>query len=160
MKRYCLLTVSIFALTLVVVGLVASKLYAVTYSVLQPPVNQITGFASGAAQSNTATLTGVSGQYTYLEGFDLTGGGATGASIIEVTTTGMSTNPKFEVAIAAGVTAPASAPSVFTPALPSHEAAGALAFENSRVRRTDFWPAGCRGCRRCISVAGLLTFPA
>jgi hypothetical protein len=43
-----------------------------------------------------------------LEGFDLTGGGATAASIIEVTTTGVAGSlPKFEVAIAAGVTAPA-----------------------------------------------------
>jgi hypothetical protein len=101
------LKASILAVALLLVGLVGNKLSAVNVTVAQPSVNQIIGFASGAAQSNTATLTGVTGQYTYLEGFDLTGGGATAASVIEVTTTGFSTNPKFEVAIAAGATAPA-----------------------------------------------------
>jgi hypothetical protein len=100
---------ALFLLTLVTTAwMVTSKAVAVNYQVLTQPVNQIIGFASGAAQSNTATLTGATGVYTYIEGFDLTGGGATAASIIEVTTTGIAgSNPKFEVAIAAGVTAPA-----------------------------------------------------
>ena len=62
--------------------------------------------AAGGAQSNAATLTGKAGQYTYLEGFDITGSGATAATVVEVTTTGLANNLKFEVPVAAGVTAP------------------------------------------------------
>jgi hypothetical protein len=105
MKRFSAL---IALLAFIALGTWAVTAKAVVYNYSQPVHQQVIGFASGAAQSNTATLTGVAGEYTYIEGFDLTGGGATAASIIEVTTTGINGSlPKFEVAIAAGVTAPA-----------------------------------------------------
>ena len=81
--------------------------------IVQPDntIQPIAVVASGAAQSNAAALPTAAGKVTYITGFDLTGGGATAASVIEVTVTGLSTNAgttlKFEVAIAAGVTAPA-----------------------------------------------------
>jgi hypothetical protein len=80
---------------------------AVVWNTPASPVTPQVALASGAAQSNAATLTGSSGRMTYLEGFDLTGGGATAASVIEVSITGLTTTLKFEVAIQAGVTAPA-----------------------------------------------------
>jgi hypothetical protein len=74
----------------------------------------IAATASGPAQTNAAVLSGVpggavaAGKMTYLEGFDLSGGGATAASIIEVTVTGLAVGTlKYEVPIAAGVTSPA-----------------------------------------------------
>jgi hypothetical protein len=63
--------------------------------------------AAGAAQSNAATLTGATSKLTYIEGFDISGGGATGASVIEVTVTGITNTLKYEVPIAAGAAAPA-----------------------------------------------------
>jgi hypothetical protein len=65
--------------------------------------------ASGAAQSNAATLTGSAGRMTYLEGFDVTGGGATAASIVEISTTGLSNNLKWEMNVLAGVAGPVNA---------------------------------------------------
>ena len=62
-------------------------------------------------QSNAASLAATSAKTNYITGFDLSGGGATAASVIEVTVTGLAsgagTTLKYEVAIAAGVTAPA-----------------------------------------------------
>jgi hypothetical protein len=84
----------------------AARLRAVTVNVPSNPVKTQVVTASGAAQSNAATLNGVSGQYTYLEGFDITGSGATAATVVEVSTTGLTNNLKFEVPVAAGVNAP------------------------------------------------------
>jgi hypothetical protein len=78
----------------------------VTWTQPSLPVNTQIVSAAGGAQSNAATLTGASGKYTYLEGFDITGAGATGATVVEVTTTGLTNNLKFEVPVAAGVNAP------------------------------------------------------
>jgi hypothetical protein len=64
--------------------------------------------AAGAAQSNAASLPAAAGKMTYIEGFDVTGGGATAASIVEVAITGLPTaigTLKFEVNVAAGVAA-------------------------------------------------------
>src|SRR5581483_4876765 len=64
--------------------------------------------ASGAAQLNTATLPATAGKVNYLEGFDISGGGATAASVIEVSITGLNGGTiKYELPIAAGATAPA-----------------------------------------------------
>ncbi len=79
---------------------------AVTYNYPTAPVVSQVVSAAGGAQSNAATLTGKTGQYTYWEGFDVTGAGATAATVVEITTTGLTNNLKFEVPVAAGVTAP------------------------------------------------------
>jgi hypothetical protein len=53
-----------------------------------------------------ATLAAAAGKTNYLEGFDIGGGGATAASVIEVVVAGLAGGSiKFEVPIAAGVTA-------------------------------------------------------
>ena len=70
---------------------------------------QVNG-ASGAAQSNAAALPATAGRTQYLEGFDVTGGGATAASIIEVSVTGLAGGTlKFEMNVLAGVTGPVNA---------------------------------------------------
>jgi hypothetical protein len=70
---------------------------------------QVNG-ASGAAQSNAATLPATAGRTQYLEGFDVTGGGATAASIIEISVTGLAGGTlKFEMNVLAGVTGPVNA---------------------------------------------------
>src|SRR5947199_10754288 len=70
---------------------------------------QVNG-ASGAAQQNVATLPATAGKTQYLEGFDITGGGATAASVIEVSVAGLSGGTlKFELNILAGATGPMNA---------------------------------------------------
>jgi hypothetical protein len=107
-----------YRLTFFVTATVAVVLYlavchkavrAVNYQVLSPPVKAQVVTAAGGAQSNAATLTGATGQYTYIEGFDVTGGGATAASIVEISTTGLSNNLKYEMNVLAGVTGPVNA---------------------------------------------------
>jgi hypothetical protein len=98
---------ALFLLTLATTAwLVTSKAPAVNYQVLSQPIKAQVVSAGGGAQSNAATLAGATGQYTYIEGFDISGAGATAATVVEVTTTGLSNNLKFEVPVAAGVTAP------------------------------------------------------
>lgn len=66
--------------------------------------------AHGAAQSNAATLAPGSNQLAYLQGFDITGGGATAASIIEIAVTGLLGGTVwFEMNILAGFTGPVNA---------------------------------------------------
>jgi hypothetical protein len=75
--------------------------------------------ASGAAQSNAAALPAVAGKTNYLEGFDITGGGATAASVIEVSVTGLNGGTiKFELPILAGVTGPMNAQGGFSVRFP------------------------------------------
>lgn len=57
-----------------------------------------------AAAAMTATLGAAAGARTFLCGFAVTGAGATAASVIEVVTTGLTTQMKFKVVIPAGVT--------------------------------------------------------
>jgi hypothetical protein len=69
------------------------------------PVANSSGNVAAAAAN--AVLPGVAGKTTYIEGFDLTGYGATAASIILVTITGLAAQIgtlTFEVVIPAGVT--------------------------------------------------------
>jgi hypothetical protein len=66
--------------------------------------------ASGAAQSNAASLPAVAGKTNYLEGFDVTGGGATAAAVIEISVTGLAAGTlKYEMNVLAGVTGPMNA---------------------------------------------------
>jgi hypothetical protein len=91
-------------LALVAIGLFAFSAQATTWTVLTPPVTPLVVTASGAAQTNTATLTCPSGKTAFLEGFDITGGGATGAAIVDITTTGLTNNLTYELAVVAGAT--------------------------------------------------------
>ncbi len=64
---------------------------------------QVNG-ASGAAQQNVATLPATANRTQYLEGFDITGSGATSATVIEVSVTGLKGGTiKYECPIVAGV---------------------------------------------------------
>jgi hypothetical protein len=97
---------------------------AVTWTNTVNPVTPQVASATGAATTLTGTLTGSTSRMTYLEGFDLTGLGATAASGINITTTGLTTNLNFAVAIQAGVTAPAfgttaAGPSVYSIRFPT-----------------------------------------
>jgi hypothetical protein len=101
-------------LAFLIAALAAALLYvttakAVNTQVLSQPVKAQVVTTAGAAQSNAVTLTGGVGQYTYIEGFDVTGGGATAASIVEISTTGLSNNLKFEMNVLAGATGPVNA---------------------------------------------------
>jgi hypothetical protein len=105
--------ISVLTAVVIAVAISARLNNTANADIVQPDntIQPIAVVASGAAQSNAAALPTAAGKVTYITGFDLTGGGATAASVIEVTVTGLSTNAgttlKFEVAIAAGVTAPA-----------------------------------------------------
>lgn len=58
-----------------------------------------------AATATTATLPAVAGKVTWIEGFDITGAGATAASIIQVTVTGLQAGTQtFNVVVPAGAT--------------------------------------------------------
>jgi len=75
--------------------------------------------ASGAAQTNAPALPAVANKTNYLEGFDITGGGATAASIIEVSVTGLAGGTiKYELNILAGVTGPMNAQGGFSVRFP------------------------------------------
>src|SRR5258708_465364 len=66
--------------------------------------------ASGAAQTKPAPLAATAGKTQYLEGFDISGGGATAASIIEVSVTGLAAGTlKYELNILAGAAGPMNA---------------------------------------------------
>lgn len=81
----------------------------------------ITDTQTAADAAMTGTLAAVHAERrNFLAGFCLTGAGATGASIIEVATTGLTTNLKFKVVIPAGATVALSPLLVtFNPALPA-----------------------------------------
>ena len=88
----------------------------------QQPYTPVAASAAGAAQQNATSLPAVAGKTTYITGFDVTGGGATAASIIEITVTGLATSAggtlKFEMNVAAGVTASVNAQGGLTVTFP------------------------------------------
>lgn len=57
-----------------------------------------------AAAVATATLAGVAGKTTYITGFELTGAGATGASVITGTVSGIGTTMSYDIAVPVGAT--------------------------------------------------------
>ena len=61
--------------------------------------------AQVAASANNQTLAGAASLRTYIQGFCITGGGATAASIIQVTITGLTNTLSFNVPVPAGATA-------------------------------------------------------
>ena len=79
-------------------------------TILDSAIAPQAGVASGAAQSNAASLPATAGRTQYLEGFDITGGGATAAGVIEVSITGLAAGTlKYEMNVLAGVTGPVNA---------------------------------------------------
>jgi len=60
--------------------------------------------ATGAAAAITATLAAAAGTRTRISGFSVTGSGATGASRVVVTVTGLTDTLSFVMTIPAGVT--------------------------------------------------------
>jgi hypothetical protein len=67
---------------------------------------QVTSSSTGGAQANNCTLAAVAGKTNYVTGFEVTGSGATGASVLSITLTGtISGTLNFTLAIPAGVTA-------------------------------------------------------
>ncbi len=77
---------------------------AVTLSQPTPPVTFAVNSAQGSAAQQTATIAAVAGRMNYIEGFDVTGGGATAASLINVTVTGLANTLNYQLAVPAGVT--------------------------------------------------------
>lgn len=63
---------------------------------------------SGADQALTATMPAVPGWLNVLVGYDLTGGGATAASAIDITTTGLAVDLKQRLIVPAGATTDAA----------------------------------------------------
>lgn len=61
--------------------------------------------AAGAAQANNCALPASAGAWTHIQGFVITGAGATGASVVDVTITGLlGGTMTFKLAIPAGAT--------------------------------------------------------
>src|SRR5580700_8414896 len=70
----------------------------------------VNGAKSGGAASIAPALPATVGKTNYLEGFEITGAGATAASVIEVSVTGLNGGTiYYELPIVAGVTLPAFA---------------------------------------------------
>jgi hypothetical protein len=76
-------------------------------TILDSAISPQANTASGAAQSNAAALPATANRTQYLEGFDITGGGATAASVIEISITGLAAGTlKYEMNVLAGATGP------------------------------------------------------
>lgn len=61
--------------------------------------------AAGAAQANNCALPAAVGAYTHIQGFVVSGAGATGASVVDITITGLlGGTMTFKLAIPAGAT--------------------------------------------------------
>ena len=67
----------------------------------------ITASSANAAAANNLTLPGVAGKRTFISGFVVSGGGATGASVIAITVSGVGASGtlNFALPIPAGATA-------------------------------------------------------
>jgi hypothetical protein len=96
-------------------------------TILDSAIAPVAGAASGAAQSNAASLAATANRTNYLEGFDITGGGATAASVIEVSVTGLAAGTlKYELNILAGATGPMNAQGGFSVRFPQPLPASAV----------------------------------
>lgn len=83
---------------------------------------------SGAAATNAPVLAGMQGKVTYLEGFDLAGGGATAAGFATITITGLAGGTvTLTAAVAAGAAVAAFANGVFSVRFPTPLAGGTVA---------------------------------
>ena len=91
-------------------GVVAQKVMGVVGATPIPMLPaagiSLTASATGAASAITATLAAAVGKTTFITGFQITGAGATGASVIVVTITGVITGTmSYDIVVPAGVTA-------------------------------------------------------
>jgi hypothetical protein len=89
----------LFCLALFVLGAFAVSSFGVPLTTLSPPVTPIYASTTGAASSLTCTLTAPSGKMLWIEGFDVYGTGATAASSINVTVTGLGTTLNYSLGI-------------------------------------------------------------
>jgi hypothetical protein len=79
-------------------------------TILDSAISPQANTASGAAQTNAAALPATANRTQYLEGFDITGGGATAAGMIEISITGLAAGTlKYEMNVLAGATGPVNA---------------------------------------------------
>ena len=62
------------------------------------------GSSTGAAGAISATLTSAAGRLAYITGFEVTGSGATSATVVTVTVTGLSTTLNYTLTVPAGAT--------------------------------------------------------
>lgn len=93
--------------------------------IAQPSGIPVANSASGAAQTNTATIPAAQGKVNYLEGFDLTGGGATSAGQCTITITGLAAGTlTLTAAVAAGANANAFTNGIFSFRFPTPLPAG------------------------------------
>jgi hypothetical protein len=84
---------------------------AVTWHYATPPVATVVNSTNVTTpgQITAAIAAPGSGRMAYIEGFDVTGGGATSASVINCTVTGTTNTLNFSMNIASGVTASVNA---------------------------------------------------
>lgn len=76
--------------------------------------------AEVAAAANNQTLAGAAGLRTFISGFAISGGGATAASVISVSITGLTNPLAFDIPVPAGATLGITPLVVqFTPPLPA-----------------------------------------
>lgn len=75
----------------------------------QPPVRLDIGANVTTPGTLTATLAATASKTTYIEGFDLTYGGATSASVITVTVTGTTNTLSYTVNVLGSATGPGTA---------------------------------------------------
>lgn len=83
----------------------SAEMLAALVDIEGPAGTPVGASATGAAAAIAATLPGVAGKTTHITGFEVTGAGATAASVITVTVTGLlGGTQSFKLAIPAGVT--------------------------------------------------------
>jgi hypothetical protein len=81
----------------------AAEMYAALLDLEGAAGTQVGGSQSGAAAAISATLAAAAAKTTYITGFQVTGAGATGASVIDITITGLLGGTQtFKLAIPVG----------------------------------------------------------
>lgn len=125
----------------------------VTYQV-QPSATPVANSSGNvAAASAVATLPAVAGKMTYIEGFDVTGTGATAASIVTGTVTGLPSTIgtlSFNLLIPAGATTNIGTNGVFSVRFPTPLPASAL---NTTIVVT-FGSFGTGNTNACVTAYG------
>lgn len=70
----------------------------------RPLGDSVSDSAAGAAAAIAASLAAAAGKRTFISGLAVTGSGATAASVIAVTVTGLTTTLNFRIVVPAGAT--------------------------------------------------------
>lgn len=112
-----------------VIGLLKGLISRSRLNGYPPAATPVIAGATGVAGAIAATLAAVSAKTNYLAGFEITGSGATAASVITVTVTGLLGGTRsYKITVPAGVTA-AVAPLIvaFDPPLPGSAVNTAIA---------------------------------